>query len=274
MKSRDLGVMEYFDEVALTPSRDGVLVVSGNRIAIRVDNGMLAISSDEKQASFSRAACPLRSIVVTRDEGYVSFAAIHWLHDTGVSLVHFDYRGMPLLATARNHVDLPKLRRAQALAASAPLGTAIARELLTRKIEGQAQVLAAMGRAELAERLSASAAELGGTADLARMLVIESTMATLYWREWRNVPLRFARRTTVPAFWQVVGSRQSNLSKAPYRAMSPGGSLLNYLYGLAAAEMTIALSAAGLDPARHIPRRPREPGKSHLRCARSGAAVG
>ncbi len=50
-----------------------------------------------------------------------------------------------------------------------------------------------------------------------------------------------------PADWQGFGVRQSRLSTNAYRAMSPGGSLLNYLYALAAVEMRIALSAVGLD---------------------------
>src|SRR4029077_70097 len=75
-----------------------------------------------------------------------------------------------------------------------------------------------------------------------------------------NVPVKFARRNPQrlasngrlrpgrPDSRLTFGPRTSPLSGKPQRASTTGNSLLNYLYGVLAGEMTIALLAVGLDP--------------------------
>src|SRR5262249_49310040 len=128
------------------------------------------------------------------------------------------------------------------------LGTAIMRELIRCKIAGQCEVLSrsfpsisAVGSADILPFPYNEPSRSG-------MLRTEATAAIYYWKAWKEVPLRFARSSTIPDHWRSFGSRQSPLTGSPQRAVTPANAILNYLYGVAAVEMTIALTAAGLDP--------------------------
>ena len=48
---------------------------------------------------FRRADCPINRIVVTRPDGFITFAAIKWLHGVGVGFVQLDWDGTVLLAS-------------------------------------------------------------------------------------------------------------------------------------------------------------------------------
>jgi hypothetical protein len=96
--------------------------------------------------------------------------------------------------------------------------------------------------------------------DGSKVLAIEAQAAWIYWRLWKDVRVRFARRSPQrlgpdgrwrpgrTELWLTFGTRASLLTKSPHRATTPGNALLNYLYALLASEMTVALLAAGLDP--------------------------
>jgi hypothetical protein len=107
------------------------------------------------------------------------------------------------------------------------------------------------------DRLSAA---LARETDGSKVLSIEAHAASIYWKLWKDVPVRFARRSPQRLgpngrwragrtnLWLTFGQRASLLTKSPHRATTPGNALLNYLYALLASEMTVALLAAGLDP--------------------------
>jgi hypothetical protein len=85
--------------------KNGVLALSGNNASIRVDGGYLVVSDGPTPVSpdycgpapplelrmvtgrFRRASCPINRIVVTRPDGFITFAAIKWLHGVGAGLV-------------------------------------------------------------------------------------------------------------------------------------------------------------------------------------------
>lgn len=245
--------------------KNRVLTLSGNNASIRVDGGCLVVSDGPAPVPanhvgaalpvvdrmvtcrFRRADCPVDRIVITRPDGFITFGAIKWLHGVGASLVQLDWDGTVLLATAPAGNDLPALRRAQAMAFGSETGHAITREILRVKLNGQATVAHVLGSAETAELISNLAGELDSAPDGVRLLAIEAIAATAYWPLWVTVPLRFARGQQVPEHWRSFGSRHSPLSGKPLKAATPGNGVLNYLYGVAVGEMTIALTGAGLD---------------------------
>jgi hypothetical protein len=62
------------------------------------------------------------------------------------------------------------------------------------------------------------------------------------------VPLRFVRREQAPEHWRSFGRRNSPLGRKNTRnAVTPANAVLNYLYGVLASELTIALTGVGLD---------------------------
>jgi CRISPR-associated endonuclease Cas1 len=247
--------------------KNGVLTLSGNNASVRVDGGYLVVSDgpwpvahdhvgpaapiEQRMAThrFRRADCPINRIVVTRPDGFITFAAIKWMHGVGVGLVQLDWDGTVLLATAPTGRDQPTLRRVQALAKDTELGWAIARELLRTKLNGQAVIAGLLGSTETAKLIIGVAGGLDAATNAGHLLAIEGTAAIAYWSLWLPIPLRFARRDQVPEHWQVFGRRNSPLGQKNTRhAISPANAMLNYLYAVLAGEVTIALTGAGLDP--------------------------
>src|ERR1700730_269471 len=62
----------------------------------------------------------------------------------------------------------------------------------------------------------------------------------------------FGRSQQVPDYWRTFGLRRSIRTGVARNAVNPANALLNYLYGVMASEITIALHAVGLDPALGI----------------------
>jgi CRISPR-associated endonuclease Cas1 len=193
----------------------------------------------------------------------VTFPAFRWLYDTGAAFSYVDHGGHVILASGPHGADQPALRRAQALICSGVrLDTAntITREILRAKLAGQAAVAQRIGGIEACEAIAAHGATLAHETAGDRMLSIEAQAALAYWYAWKNVPVRFARdnpprldvkgrwRPGRAAAWHSFGARTSPLTGKPWRATTPGNAMLNFLFGIARAEMTIALLAAGLDP--------------------------
>jgi hypothetical protein len=76
--------------------KNGVLTLSGNNASIRVDGGALVVSDGPRPIApdhygpappiaermvthrFRRADCPINRIIVTRPDGFITFAAIKW----------------------------------------------------------------------------------------------------------------------------------------------------------------------------------------------------
>ena len=95
--------------------KNGVLTLSGNNASIRVDGGYLVVSDgpwpvapdhvgpaapiEQRMVThrFRRADC----IVITRPDGFITFAAIKWLHGVAVSLVQLDWDGTCFSPAAR-----------------------------------------------------------------------------------------------------------------------------------------------------------------------------
>jgi CRISPR-associated protein Cas1 len=247
--------------------KNGVLTLSGNNASIRVDSGYLVVSDgplpvaagyrgptppvEQRMVThrFRRADCPINRIVVTRPDGFITFAAIKWLYGVGASLVQLDWDGSVLLASAPPGADQPALRRAQVSAAENGAGHAVTQEILRAKLYGQAGIARLLGGVATAELIINLTDQLDSATDSVQLLGIEGTAAAAYWSLWITVPLHFARRDQVPDHWQCFGPRNSPLGRKNTRnAVSPANAILNYLYAVLASEMTIALTGAGLDP--------------------------
>jgi CRISPR-associated protein Cas1 len=247
--------------------KNGVLTLSGNNASIRVDGGCLVVSDgpwpvapdlvgpappiEQRMAThrFRRADCSVNRIVVTRPDGFITFAAIKWLHGVGVGFAQLDWDGTVLLASAPAGIDQPALRRAQAMATANGVGHAIAQELLHAKLNGQAAVARLLGSGETADLIITLAAQLDDARDAVQLLGIEGAAATAYWSLWVGVPLRFGRREQAPEHWRSFGRRNSPLGRKNTRnAVTPANAVLNYLYGVLGSELTIALTGVGLDP--------------------------
>ncbi len=229
--------------------------MSGYGIRVAVERGHLIVEDgrgrDRRQARFPRTTLELKRLVIIGHTGTVSFDALRWLHDRGCGVVQLDPDGTVLLASGPIGADDARLRRAQALAGVTVAGVNIARDLLTRKVGGQADVLDRIaGVQEAAGEIRRLRETLATGETITGLRVIEAQAAATYWDAWSNVPVRFARKSAkrVPDHWHRFGSRTSPLSRSPRVASNPANAILNYLYAMLEAESRLALLAVGLDP--------------------------
>ena len=242
----------HHDDVLFGRVKSGVLTVSGHfpRFSVEADDLNIADGHGDTAVSLKlrRADRLVSRIIVTRSEGYISFAAVKWLRDVGIGLAQLDFNGDVIMATAQRSLDLASMRRAQCLTAGSDFGRSIVRELLQAKLDGQAAVARIMGRAETAAAIDDISGRLKTARTEPEMLATEGMAAQAYWSAWASLPVTFARQHRVSSRWKTFGPRRSSLTDKPQRAVSPANAVLNYLYGVLASQVTIALIGQGLEP--------------------------
>lgn len=207
----------HADDTTYCQIKDGIIVVSGNAPAIRIAENRLVIRDGPKETPplvLTRAAAgrKLRHVLSLSDGGYVSFAALHWLHDIGVGFSTLDYAANTVIAGHPKGLDKPSLRRAQALASGNARGVMIARQLLISKLRGQSAVR--IGKAVSYSIIDRWADKLAQCKNMSRMLIYEAKAGAAYWADWEALPVRFAHRRVnrVPDEWRVFGKRSSELT--------------------------------------------------------------
>ncbi len=238
------------------PDPNGPLVLTGQGVSLRVENGELRIEDGEHRSErrvfrLSRATTRLTRLVVHMRSGWMSFEALEWCSALGIQVILIDRDGnaSPLNSDGSRSYDA-RLRRAQALAADTEQGLAVARYLLGAKMTGQRANLAKLGY-DLGGR---EIAQLENATTIQRAIAAESRLAKTYFECLAPVELAWQRRkngrkSRVPEHWRTVGPRESPKTGKPRGAITPAHATLNYLYRLAETETTIALHAVGLDPA-------------------------
>ncbi len=256
----------HADDTNYTVIKNGVVVVSGTGPAIRVDGNRLVIRDGPQETqplvlTRAEATRKLRHVIVSGHAGgFITFDALRWLRDTGVAFSQLDWDGAIIIASGPRGPDRPALRRAQALVCSGVIPkttVAITREILRVKLKGQAAVARLLGSADASTLIDKLAAAIVREMDGSKVLSVEAHAASIYWKLWNNVPVRFARRNPQRLgingrwrpgrsdLWLTFGPRASLLTGKPFRATTPGNALLNYLYAILESEMTVALLAVG-----------------------------
>ena len=190
----------------------------------------------------------------------MTFDALKWLRDIGAAFVQLDSDARLVSSTATVGTDQPALRRAQALASDAAVGTEVARSLLRDKVRGQASLRPELGGDQRPEFFDAALAEVEDAETVEQLLGVEAAAALAYWEAWRDFDVRFGARdrAAVPQHWLTFGQRHSPLTSSPRLAANPPNAILNYLYSLLEAEATLACHAVGLDPGLGVFHRDRK----------------
>lgn len=239
--------------------RNGVLVLTGYGLDIRVERGQLqvrdGIGRHRREGRIHRATGRLRRVVVLGHTGTITLDAIRWLADIGAGYVQIDRDGRVLAAFGPTGTDRPALRRAQARAMGEPAGNAIGKAILRAKLSGQVETLRHLGAtltvdSAVEEVVTNLAEALAYTDDIPGMRMVEARAAAAYWGAWSSLPVRFAHRdrSRIPDHWHTFGSRTSALTGGPRLATNPANALLGYLYAVLEGEATIAARLVGLDP--------------------------
>jgi CRISPR-associated endonuclease Cas1 len=238
--------------------KEGVLLLEGYGVRVYVERRHLVVEDgiceDRRWGAFTKAAFHaqrIRRVVILGHSGYVTLEALRWIHDAEAAILQVDRDGKVILASGPRGLDDPRLRRAQALAATNGVGVRIGRELVRRKLAGQLSLLDHLPGGREAEGTIRECLDLldrAGTAE--RLRVVESRAASAYWRAWEEVPVQFVCRDLprVPDHWRKFGQRSSPFANGPRLAGNPANALLNYLYAILETEARISLLAMGLDP--------------------------
>lgn len=238
----------------LRPSRLGVLVVDAWRVDLVVEDGQLVVRAitgrDRREGRFARATSQLRRVLVRSVAGYASWQALDWLDGIGARLIRVDTDGRPSIASTRLGRDDPALRRAQAGALGTKVGMAIARDLLGRKLRGQATIVRERGFEEAGCEIERAIRALPAADSPAELLVPEASAAATFWTALSTTPLTWARADTsrVPAHWRSVGPRTSPLTGSPRAAAAPAQAIWGYAYAVGEIAARIACTSVGLDP--------------------------
>jgi CRISPR-associated endonuclease Cas1 len=235
--------------------KHGTLFMWGFGLRLQIQNGHLCaewgVGRDRHKVRLSRVSRDLKRVIVVGNGGFATFDAINWITDIGASLIFLDRRGKLLFASTPTSPSDVRLRRAQCLALENGRALKISRELVSRKIEGQAAIVRDMlDNSVAAEAILRFKAELAETEDIDAVRLAEALAAKIYWSQWVDLPIRWVRKDEdrVAAHWKRFTSRMSSITHGARLATDPVNACMNLLNGLCEAECRIALIASGLDP--------------------------
>lgn len=235
--------------------KHGILVMSGFGLRLQVQHGHLSaewgIGEERHQVRLPRVNRNLKRVIIIGSDGFATFDAIRWISDIGASLIFLDRRGKLLFASTPTAPSDVRLRRAQCLALENGTALRISRELISQKIDGQAAIVRDMlGNPVAADAILQFKAELAETHDIDAVRLREALAAKMYWSQWADVPIRWARKdeVRVSAHWKRFSSRISSISHSARLATNPANACMNLIHTLCEAECRIALIGTGLDP--------------------------
>jgi CRISPR-associated endonuclease Cas1 len=181
----------------------------------------------------------------------ISLAALRWLADQDAAFVMLERDGHVLATTGPVRSSDARLRRAQALANQSGAALRIARELISRKLAGQEQVVRdKLLDSTTAQMIAQFRTEVDRAETMDAVCSLEAQGASAYWSVWRGLPINFPKNDLrrVPEHWRTFDTRKSPLSGSQRLAANPVNAILNYLYALLESEARLAAAALGLDP--------------------------
>lgn len=217
--------------------------------AMRVESGHLIIEDGTPRGSrvlrLSRTERTLKRIIVTGRHGGITFDALGWLQDVGISL-YVLRDGALMTSSVYSHQDAALLR-AQARVVDLPAGLEITKYLLDHKLRGQAQVVGMINE-DTANWIVAQLPKIESRRDIQACGLLEGGVAAQYWEAWRDVPLTW--KNNVRSHWSTFGTRHSQLGggMSPQYACNPANAMLNYAYGILEGEVNLACWSLGLNP--------------------------
>jgi len=180
------------------------------------------LGQHRRERRLPRAQRTVRRIVILGHTGHLSLEAIRWCADTGIVLTQLDTDGRLLLTAGGAQFDDPRLRRAQAAAATNPVGVQVARALLTAKLQGQASVADSLGASPAATLIRRLAEQLGQAQDLPGLRGVEAQASNTYSRLGPPTPTAVSRNVTATGC-PSTGSTSAPAPAPSNRAAAPRG---------------------------------------------------
>jgi len=248
---------------------DTPLIICGNGMSLRVENGALVIRDGFTHYPQSQTIYRLFAgdrgnptrIVVIDGSGTLTFAVLSWLADQRIALIRLRWTGeVEIMAGGHGFSgDVAKIDWQRRTRADNSARLAFGSELISRKFAACLNTLAAFvpesTRREAAEQMHRESIEklrrqqFSAVSDIR---VMEGHCAAQYFNAWKGLSLRWIGKQPVPPQWQSYRSR-SSLAGATVKPTNQGAShplnaMLNYAYGLRLAKLQLQAIADGYDP--------------------------
>lgn len=200
------------------------------------------------ETEFAPHEIPYDLIVIFNAGGNVSFEAVRWLSEHGVSIAHVNWDGKLIAQTLCPGPISGKLRLAQYRAYLDPKRRhEIASAFVETKVERSLDLLRFLRRFYPDVDVEAVLKETGTKTThrpgniRASIMTREARIAEAYWHEYAKVVNQLS-----PEFG-FVSRQQSGVGGHNMSAGDPTNASLNYLYGVLEATMRVAIQKAGLD---------------------------
>jgi CRISPR/Cas system-associated endonuclease Cas1 len=218
-------MQDLLNQTYTLDDRNGIAVVDGYGVRIGVERGHLLVTDGSgrhrRQRRYPKVGHGLQRLVILGHTGGITLDALRWCDRVGIAVSQLDPNGELVTTTARAGLDDARLRRAQALAASMPLGHRLAVDLIDGKLAGQADVAnQELQSAAVADRIERLRNQLHDTTTVDQVRDLEAKAASVYFKAWSNrVAVTWASKDMprIPAHWLGFKSRQC-ASQLPLRA--------------------------------------------------------
>ena len=179
--------------------------------------------------------------------------------DQQITLVQLDWRGqVSFVGGNLGYAGDRKLVERQLIIRGSQKSVEIARWLILEKISASIKTITEIfpeseNRTIAISRLNkwlGQIKRLGKSASLPRIMGLEGAAAAAYFQTWQGLPIKWSgsKRKPIPNSWREIGPRTMGWRKTGQNARHPVNAMLNYGYGILAAELRTAVVSAGFDP--------------------------
>jgi len=240
------------------------LVLNGHGIKLNIDRGSLLIKCGfthypqkrEEYRFFPRDRQLPSRIVILDGDGSITFNALEWLSEQGVSLVQINWRGEVVCTSASDYSANPEIVSRQLDIRNTAQGFQFAKWLIQEKIQNSYDIIQKVSgndeyAQEILEKIDIQLQSLIKTppTDYQYLMATEAIAAAAYFRYWYTINLKWRglNRKPIPPEWMQVGSRIGT-SKSNQFALHPVNAILNYAYGVLESEVRGIILTQGLDP--------------------------
>lgn len=197
-------------------------------------------------------------IIILDASGGITFDALSWLSDQKIALVQLNWRGQVSFSGNSGFSADPKLVRLQSELQNTKRAMHINRQLIAAKFDASAETLLAVFGDSAISREASSKINSWKTKILSstkanshgRILGYEGMAASIYYRAWHDLPLKWAGlwKMPVPASWSKIGTRSMTWQRESSNARHPINAMLNYGYAMLISQVQTELVAAGFEP--------------------------
>jgi CRISPR-associated protein Cas1 len=251
---------------ALQRDRGQTLIIAGHGAGLFVDHDALIVKEGlthypqtPGRHVLYRGVHGVERIILLAPSGSLSFDAIRWCQEQGITAVVVERDGQLLACLTPEQPGDLALRRRQYMAGANGRDVAVAQWLVKSKIQGQHETLLQFPALPGATAGVQKLGELLAWFDLPALppwlcsiigfRTFEGQAAGLYFAAWKGYPLQWRKsvRRYVPPHWHTIRERHSPLSDSARRAVDPANAILNYAYGVLEGQCRQALTAEGFD---------------------------